>query len=727
MYETKLITLLLTVTLLSGITLASTKASADTEVIDQVRLTVPIACTMTGENTSHTAALAPGTYSGETGSEYENGIGKTTLTAICNDDNGFSIYAIGYTGNQYSGDNHTKLVGQSTNSTIPTKAYASGDTTSNWSMKLTKVTDSTISYNPQNLTISSDTEGPFDTWHSVPDTYTKVAEYHANTGSSTTDTTLGVKLETTYAAYISSSQPADTYVGQVKYTLVHPYNAVAGKLNVTYDGNGLTFTNGQATNLVAYDATNNSAYNPIITRSAYDANGNYNGYTTQSGNNVVTVPDADSIHIKVTYGVPSNVSVNDPPSNLYIWAGSHPDYTNSNSATSLTTCGVANATDGAFMSNGNPGSQVTMECDIAGDSVTFYDYSQYTVSTGYYALVSKSGVEPYSKTVVFGTYETPGKPTESTTLYGWSLEPNASTPTYTSEADFESNAPYLNANGAITLYAVWGKTFSDAYKNHNKTKHNGYYTMQDGTDDICEEVDMDAMENLIDVRDDTTYMVRKLKDGNCWMLDNLALDPTVPTTAANMNETNTNATSSAIDNFLGRSQADMDGWSKVAVVSNPPSFQSLTNPLINTESKDTLVKSYGPNAIDGKAKVGIYYNFCAATVGTFCYSGSSGQLNPSHDICPSNWKIPSTDEYYALSSNYNTSSYENNSIQYYLSASLSGLYLSSSHNDQNVAGHYWTSTATGITEMMYIADRSFYYQQYARYYGATIRCVLGHH
>ena len=223
MHETKLITVLLTITLLSGITLASTKASADVEVIDQVSLTVPIACTMTGEGTSHTATLDPGTYSGASGSEYENGIGKTTLTAICNDDNGFSIYAIGYTGNSYDSENHTKLVGSTTGGTIATKAYTSGDTTSNWSMKLTKITDSAESYNPQNLTIQSDTEGTFSNWHSVPDTYTKVAEYHANTGSSTTDTTLGVKLETTYAAYISSSQPADTYVGQVKYTMVHPY------------------------------------------------------------------------------------------------------------------------------------------------------------------------------------------------------------------------------------------------------------------------------------------------------------------------------------------------------------------------------------------------------------------------------------------------------------------------------------------------------------------------
>ena len=212
---------LLTMTILSSIALSSTIVSADNnEVIDTVELTVPVACTMSGTGTTHTATLNPGTYSGASGSEYENGIGKTTLTAICNDDNGFSIYAIGYTGNQYEGENHTKLVGTNTNGTIATKAYASGDTTSNWSMKLTKVTDSTVSYNPQNLTISTG----YDSWIAVPASFTKVAQYKANTDSSTTDTTLGVKLETTYAAYIASNQAADTYTGQVKYTMVHPYD-----------------------------------------------------------------------------------------------------------------------------------------------------------------------------------------------------------------------------------------------------------------------------------------------------------------------------------------------------------------------------------------------------------------------------------------------------------------------------------------------------------------------
>lgn len=74
--------------MLGGIVLSSSHASADTEVIDSVQLNVPVACTMSGAGTTHTATLDPGTYSGASGSEYENGIGKTTMTTICNDDNG---------------------------------------------------------------------------------------------------------------------------------------------------------------------------------------------------------------------------------------------------------------------------------------------------------------------------------------------------------------------------------------------------------------------------------------------------------------------------------------------------------------------------------------------------------------------------------------------------------------------------------------------------------------
>ena len=215
---------LLSLTTIAGLILISNKVSAESPAKSNASVTVPEACTMTSTNdTPHTAIIMPNTYSGASGSGYENGIGKTTLTTICNDSNGFAIYAIGYTGNSYDSNDHTKLVGSNTGHSINTAVYTNNATPSNWSMKVTKVTNSSESYNPQNMSILDS----FDSWHIVPANYTKVAQYHASTGSSVTDATLGAKIETTYAAFIAPNQPADTYVGQVKYTMVHPYDAAA--------------------------------------------------------------------------------------------------------------------------------------------------------------------------------------------------------------------------------------------------------------------------------------------------------------------------------------------------------------------------------------------------------------------------------------------------------------------------------------------------------------------
>ena len=267
---------LLSMTILSGIALSSSLAIAeDNEVIDTVELTVPVACTMGGVGTtSHNASINPGTYSGASGSEYEAGIGKTTLTTFCNDNNGFSVYAIGFTGDLYEGETHTKLIGQNTNLTISTKVYTSGDTDSNWSMKVTKVDNPVsgdpITYNPDNMSI----QNSFNSWHTVPDVYTKVAQYNSNTTDpATTDTTLGAKLETTYATYISSAQAADTYTGQVKYTMVHPYDRRAPEapyFQVFYTGRPVSTEPGQE--------------NPVkIRMSELPESGTYNLLGTEDG------------------------------------------------------------------------------------------------------------------------------------------------------------------------------------------------------------------------------------------------------------------------------------------------------------------------------------------------------------------------------------------------------------------------------------------------------------
>ena len=180
-------------------------------VIDEIGVEVPVSCTMSGAGmASHTKEIINGTY--------EDDIGSTTLHAFCNDSNGFAIYATGYTGNTIGETNSNKLIGSSTGETIVTgtATTAGNPDISNWAMKLAISQDSGDTTGTNAFTIDNN----FNTYQSVPNLYTKVA--HKDSSTDMAASLGGVKLTTTYAAYISKTQPADTYTGQVIYTLVHP-------------------------------------------------------------------------------------------------------------------------------------------------------------------------------------------------------------------------------------------------------------------------------------------------------------------------------------------------------------------------------------------------------------------------------------------------------------------------------------------------------------------------
>jgi len=207
---------LVAATLLSVAVLSGSKVSAtDDSVVDEINITVPVSCTLTGTGmNSHNAEIPNGTYTAD--------IGTTTLKAFCNDNAGFAIYAAGYTGNEIGGTNSNKLVGTtaSSNATIDTGTATSAGNpdTSNWAMKLTTVSSPTPTY-PITL------DNGFGSYSAVPNSYTKVAHRDSNTDIGTNAE--GTTLTTTYAAYISKTQAADTYSGQVIYTLVHPSDAEA--------------------------------------------------------------------------------------------------------------------------------------------------------------------------------------------------------------------------------------------------------------------------------------------------------------------------------------------------------------------------------------------------------------------------------------------------------------------------------------------------------------------
>ena len=201
------------------ILLLSNNAFADTtDVIDEINITVPISCTMsgTGMNT-HNADISNGTSN--------SAIGETTIKAFCNDNTGFSIYAIGYTDDE---DGKNVLTNSTLGSTYDiTTGTATSGNDSKWAMKLSTITSPVPTYpiiiagsTDDNDKVSGDPD--YTSFQEVPDDYTKVAYRKASTDIGTNAE--GSTLKNTYQAYISKTQPAGTYSGQVKYTLVHPYN-----------------------------------------------------------------------------------------------------------------------------------------------------------------------------------------------------------------------------------------------------------------------------------------------------------------------------------------------------------------------------------------------------------------------------------------------------------------------------------------------------------------------
>lgn len=207
-------------TIISGLILSSASVSADNDsVVDEINITVPVSCTLsgTGQN-SHNAEINNG--------QYNSAIGETTLKAFCNDNNGFAIYAIGFTDNE---DGKNVLTNATLGSTydIETGTAITGNN-SQWAMKLSIVTSPTPAY-PIIIAGSTDDaekeqgDPDFTTFQSVPDDYTLVAK--RTSGTDTGTSAEGATLKSTYQAYISQAQPAGTYTGQVKYTLVHPYTA----------------------------------------------------------------------------------------------------------------------------------------------------------------------------------------------------------------------------------------------------------------------------------------------------------------------------------------------------------------------------------------------------------------------------------------------------------------------------------------------------------------------
>ena len=218
---------------------------------------------------------------------------------------------------------------------------------------------------------------------------------------------------------------------------------------------------------------------------------------------------------------------------------------------------------------------------------------------------------------------------------------------------------------------------------------------------VCERTTVIGSEAyVLDLRDFTSYHIAKLKDGRCWLRDNLALDPTLSSVQAKL-VSNTNASAATISNFINGGNPDgHDGWSSSAVAYES-GWSSYSDPRIYAADKNNVFvgdDTMGATVSEGKWKVGVYYNYCAASIGTYCYeAGQGGDPNPSstvdieEDVCPAGWRIPTGGnggEYNVLSRSYDYTGYRT-----VLRLPQSGYFQNGSVKNRNgYKSQYWSST-----------------------------------
>ena len=269
----------------------------------------------------------------------------------------------------------------------------------------------------------------------------------------------------------------------------------------------------------------------------------------------------------------------------------------------------------------------------------------------------------------------------------------------------------MAGNSSITLYAVWAA-------------YSSLPTIQSITTSTCS-----ASPMLVkDSRDYEVYTIQRLADGKCWLLDNLALDLTNTTVKNDLSASNTNASATTL-NYLKNGGGTTSDQYATAGVANWTSSYSYSAPLINTASKDTPV-SYAMGQ-SGTGKIGLYYNYCAATAGSYCYGDGTSPGTPSgdatEDICPKGWRMPtggSSGEYQSL---YTAYSSDKAAFVNALRTPLSGYFDNGSVNNQGSGGDFWSSTRNGNSFVYYLnVTTSYVYTQNSssRIRGNPVRCVL---
>ena len=283
---------------------------------------------------------------------------------------------------------------------------------------------------------------------------------------------------------------------------------------------------------------------------------------------------------------------------------------------------------------------------------------------------------------------------------GWNTMPDGSGTTLGPNAKYHTG----DLSGAgLKLYAMW-------------VPSSGSFQTWNG----CSSLSSHSVIGLTDLRDNNVYAVAKLDDDNCWMIENLRLDPST----ANITALNTHNPADGFASLARQSSSDV-------TLCNTTGSTCTDQLQYNTNNLNRNLTQSHNTAANNVAwySYGVYYNWYTATAGNGTTSVASGTV--AGDICPAGWHLPTGNggEWVGL----NTS--ENNGVTnsdaglraYPVNLIWSGDYNNNKRTNGFSNGRYWSRTAfdaDNVYRMGFANNTVTPNGNYRKWDAFTIRCVF---
>ena len=341
-------------------------------------------------------------------------------------------------------------------------------------------------------------------------------------------------------------------------------------------------------------------------------------------------------------------------------------------------------------------------------------------------------------------------PGDSTVQQGFGSEGPTASDTYTLTFGTKVNTslPSGTYSNQVVVSVVANPAFVPIF--------DGIQTMQEMTSTICTDASENDTAQLTDARDGKKYWVTKLKDGDCWMTQNLDLDLST-SKALTPEDSDVSRSWTPTNNTLTdgtQTTSDYEAewsWNLGDYVLTTPNagtscglsgisdfgdctsvgFQSVAEmtPMADGNATDII----SGNTYNAHYHVGNHYTWNAATAGT----GGADVVgeDATDSICPKGWQLPTSNNsnpssFQALANAYSISDNTAGSTAL-VSAPLyfvhSGVVVSGSLRVAGSVGDYWSSTAYSGASYAYVL---YFNSDYVApsdfdlwYNGQPVRCL----